>query len=45
LDGYPWFFSKNDSRVELKGISDRTIGILDFYESLSCISKVNASLA
>ena len=44
MDGYPWFFSSPDARVKLfKG--DRKIGLFDFYESLSCLSKINGALS
>lgn len=44
MDGYPWYFARKRERIQLLGISERSIGLLDFYESMSTISKVNAAL-
>lgn len=44
MDGYPWYFARKRDRIQLPGISDRPLGLLDFYESMSTLSKVNAAL-
>jgi len=44
-EGYPMFFSKTPTPSKVAGLHSGDIGLTDFFDSLSGITQVNASLS
>jgi hypothetical protein len=43
-EGYPWAFGKTKLPGKTAGLHTRKIGLIDFYDSMACITTVNAAL-
>ena len=44
LEGYPSYFTGEKFKGAILGLHTENIGLLDFYESLTIVPKINASL-
>ena len=44
MEGYPTYFTGEKFKGAILGLHTDNIGLLDFYESLTIVPKINASL-
>ena len=44
LEGYPTYFTQEKFQGATMGLHTEQVGLLDFYESLTIVPKINASI-